>query len=103
MHGVYAPERGRLSVVQTPRREDKQKWHGFTKNGLESIFDSHRRMDIFLPLCLVGVYQGALRASLTGSFLLDSLTSPAVSSRSLHHSPQPCFSAIPCSPAVIIA
>lgn len=99
MHGVYAPERGRLSIVQTPRREDKQKWHGFTKNGLESIFDSHRRMDIFLPLCLVGVYQGALRASLTGAYL----TSPAVSSRSLHHSPQPCFSAIPCSPAVIIA
>lgn len=71
MHGVYAPEGGRLPVVQTPCREDKQKWHGFTKNGLESIFDSHRRMDFFLPLYLVGVFQRALRASLPGTFLLE--------------------------------
>jgi hypothetical protein len=69
MHGVHVPERGRLSVVQTPRRKDKQKWHGYTKNGLESIFGSHRGMDIFLFLYLVGVYQGTVTASLPGAFL----------------------------------
>lgn len=69
MPGVYAPERGCLPVVQPPRREDKQKWHGFTKNGLESLFHSHRCMVIFLLLYLVGVYQGALRANLSGTFL----------------------------------
>ena len=70
MHGVYAPERGCLSVVQTARREDKQKWHGCTQNGLESIFNSHRGMVVLLPLYLVGVYQGTVTASLTGSLPL---------------------------------
>jgi hypothetical protein len=69
MHGVHVPKRGHLSVVQTPRRKDKQKWHGYTKNGLESIFGSHRGMDIFLFLYLVGVHQGTVTASLPGAFL----------------------------------
>lgn len=103
MHGVYVPEGGRLPVVQTPCREDKQKWYGFKKNGLESIFDRHRRMDIFLPLYLVGVYQRALRASLPRLSYWSSFTSLAVSSRSLRRSLHPCLSAIPYSPAIIIA
>ena len=70
MHGVHAPEGGRLSVMQTPRRENQQKRDGFTQNGLESICDGHCGMVILLLLYLVGIYQGALRAGLAGSCLI---------------------------------
>jgi len=60
MHGVYVPERWCMPVVQDPSREDKQKWHGFTQNGLESLCDSHRGVDSIHRVYLVGVYQGAV-------------------------------------------
>ena len=70
MHGVHAPEGGRLSVLQTPRRENQQKRDGRAQNGLESICDGHCGMAILLLLYLVGVYQGALTEDLTGALPL---------------------------------
>lgn len=100
MHGVYASVRGRLSVVQTTRREDKQNRHGFTKNGLESIFDSHRRMDNILPLYLVGLYQGAMTEGLTGCFLPWHFIFPGLFSKTVSPIPPTAFQRrllFPCS------
>lgn len=64
MHGLHALERNHLPLLQAAGGKMQQTRHGFTQDGLESLCHRRCSLGVLFLLCLVGVYQGAIAASL---------------------------------------